>query len=373
MFKKIQISRFAMANIIILALLFGAFLSPVVYQGFVDFSGHTSGSADPLSESDQKVAIALQQSYMNVFKKAAPSVVYIKTNVVVKPRYWFEFYQQVEGAGSGFIIDKDGYIVTNSHVVAGAQKIEVIFHDDTRLKATLIGRDESSDVALIKVAAGDSLVPSVLGDSDKVEPGQLAFALGAPFGLDSTFTVGIISAKHRQVDDSKYSRIQTDASINPGNSGGPLLNVLGEVVGINQSIISPNGQGGGSVGIGFAIPINEVKSIIQQLRREKRVIGKPALGVSVGVPSQSYRQYLGVGDKPGLVVRFVAPGSSAEDAGLLENDFIASANGKILKTPEELSELVQREGIGAKLDLVVIREGKELKISAKIGEDASEP
>ena len=287
---------------------------------------------------------------------------------MIQPRNFFEYYRQVEGAGAGFVIDKEGYIVTNNHVVAGARRIEVIFSDSRTVEATLVGRDEASDIALIKVPASDDLVPAVLGDSDKVEPGQMAFALGSPFGLESTFTMGIISAKARKVDNSRYSRIQTDASINPGNSGGPLLNIFGEVVGINQSIISPNGQGG-SVGIGFAIPINEAKAIIQQLKTEKRVIGKPALGVSLTQPGQSFRNYLNLGNEPGVLVRFVVPGSAAEEAGIQQNDFITKANGEAIEEPEGLITQVQEVGVGNKLELEIIRNGKRIKLTATIGED----
>lgn len=374
MFKTIRIQKITLINLLIFAVLAGTFVSPLIYGGLRNiFSGSGSPgiNGDPLSEDAQRAAVAVQQSYINVYKKALPSVVYIRTNVLVKPDFWFEFYRQIEGAGSGFIIDADGYIVTNSHVVAGAQKIEVILHDDTRLKAVLVGRDENSDVALIKLVNPPKLIPATLGNSDKVESGQLAFALGAPYGLDSTFTVGVISAMQRFIDNSRYSRIQTDASINPGNSGGPLLNVYGEVVGINQSIISPNGVHGGSVGIGFAIPINEVKNVLDQLKKEKRVIGKPALGLSVGIPNDSYRQYLGIGKDPGLVVRFVIPGSAAEDAGLKENDFITKINDKELKSPDELITEVQKLGVGGKMKMEVLRNGKKLILNAVIGEDAS--
>lgn len=361
-------SRFTIATLVFLGILLGTFLSPLIYSGFQNTVNYQFSDAKPLSSEDQKVALALQENFMNVFRKAQPSVVYIRTNVVIPPRTFFEYYRRVEGAGSGFIIDKEGYIVTNSHVVAGARRIEVVFSDSRTVEATLVGRDESSDIALIKVPASDELVPAVFGDSDEVEPGQMAFALGSPFGLESTFTMGIISAKARKVDNSRYSRIQTDASINPGNSGGPLLNIYGEVVGINQSIISPNGQGG-SVGIGFAIPINEAKAIIQQLKTEKRVIGKPALGVSLAIPGQSYRNYLNLGEEPGVLVRFVVPGSAAEEAGIQENDFITKANGEVIEEPEDLIAQVQEVGVGNKMELEIIRNGKRMKISATIGED----
>ena len=369
LFKNIKISRITLINLIIFSILMGTFISPLVYGGFREmFRTGQNSVANPLSEETQRAGLAIQQSYINVFQKASPSVVYIKTNVLVRPDFFFDFYRQIEGAGSGFIIDKEGYIITNSHVVAGAQKIEVYLNDDTRLKANLVGRDENSDIALIKVVSPPDLTPALLGDSDSVEPGQLAFALGAPYGLDSTFTVGIVSAKHRFIDNSRYSRIQTDASINPGNSGGPLLNIFGEVIGINQSIISPGGQGG-SVGIGFAIPINEVKQLIEQLKTEKRVIGRPAIGVQIKVPTQMNRDYLRIGDEPGLIVSFVIPGSAAEDAGLKEYDFIMKANDKELNSPKDLVEEVNKTGVGGKIKLDLIRGGKKMSLTITVGED----
>ncbi|MBE7438233.1 MAG: trypsin-like peptidase domain-containing protein [Spirochaetales bacterium] len=363
-------SRLTLINAVLLAFFVGAFVSPIVYSGLRSSLFMDKGEATPLSAQEQQAALSIEKAYTNIFRKASPSVVFIKANVLVRPRFWFEMYQQVEGAGSGFIIDNEGYIVTNSHVVAGAQKIEVTFNDDTKTSAVLIGRDEASDVALIKVNPNENLVPAILGDSDRVEPGQLAFALGAPFGLSKTFTVGTISAKQRFIDNSRFSRIQTDASINPGNSGGPLLNVLGEVVGINQSIISP-GREGGSVGIGFAIPINEARNIIDQLKKERRVIGRPSLGVQVAQPSRALRAELGLGNRDGIVVSLVIPGSAAEDAGLSEQDFLLSADGEPLKEPGDLIKKVQKTGVGGKIVFVLIRNGQEMTITAVVGEDTS--
>ncbi len=355
----------------LVSLIVGTLVSPLVYGGFRNLiTRGDSDMAGPLTENDQHALIQLQQGYINVYKKVSPSVVYIRTNMLVKPRFFMDYYRQVEGAGSGFIIDADGYIVTNNHVVKGARSIEVIFHDDARASARLVGRDESSDVALLKVTPSSHYVPATLGNSDKVDVGQLAFALGAPFGLDRTFTTGIISAKHRIIDNSRFSRLQTDAAINQGNSGGPLINVFGEVIGINQSILSANG--GGNVGIGFAIPINDAKHVIEQLKKEKRVIGKPSLGVQVVSPSSAYREYLRIrDDQSGVVIRYVFPGSAAETAGIEENDFVVSANGKSMNSPQDLIEEVQKTGVGGKIALDMIRKGKQLKLTVTVGEDAS--
>ena len=365
--REIKVSRFALVNLALFIFLLGAFFSPIVYSGLQGwFTDTQKVKASPLSVEQQEAALALQKAYINLYKKASPSVVYIRTNVVVRSRgFWFDFYQQKQQAGSGFIIDKEGYIVTNNHVISNAREIEVIFNDNTKTTAKLIGRDEASDVALIKVQPKNPISPAILGDSDKVEVGQLAFALGAPFGLDRTFTVGIISAKHRRIDNSRFSRIQTDAAINIGNSGGPLLNVFGEVVGINQSIYSTTG---GSVGIGFAIPINDAKEVIEQLRKERRVIGKPTLGVSIGLPAPTLRADLQVGDRDGVVIIQVLRGSAAEEAGLREYDFIYKANGKTIKSNKDLIQAVQAAGVGGKLILEIIREGEEKRMEIKVGE-----
>ena len=366
-----KITRLTLINIVLTSLLVGIFLSPMFFGGFGNFRAPgVNTSADPLSDSQQAAALTLQRSYINVYKKTAPSVVYIKTNTLMRRGYWLQYNQMVEGAGSGFIIDKEGYIVTNSHVVAGARKIEVIFHDNRKTEAKLIGRDDSSDIALIKVTPDKYLTPSLLGDSDKVEPGQLAFAIGAPFGLNRTFTVGTISAKERKLDNARFSRLQTDASINPGNSGGPLLNVYGEVVGINQSIISPGRRSqAGSVGIGFAIPINQARQIIEQLKKERRVLGRPAIGVKVGLPTDALRDQLKLdGDLEGVIVFETLPGSKAEQAGLKANDFVVKANGKAVKEVNEFVREVQNVGIGGTVSLEIIRKGRPMKIDVKVGE-----
>ncbi|MFN3603266.1 MAG: S1C family serine protease [Leptonema sp. (in: bacteria)] len=371
--NRIQISKFTLINLLFFTFLMGTFLSPLIYSGIKRHIVMKSiqTDADPIPESEQIYAIEMQKTFMNVYKKAQSSVVYIKTNILVKSHAWFDYYQQVEGAGSGVIIDKEGYIVTNSHVVKGANTIEVYFSDNTRSIAKLIGRDDNSDIALIKVPSSEKLQPAILGDSNKVQTGQIVFALGSPYGLASTFTFGIVSAVTRYIDNSKYSRIQTDASINPGNSGGPLLNVYGEVIGINQSIISPDGKGG-SVGIGFAIPINEIKETIELLKKEKRIIGKAALGVSVSESNEELKEYLGIPKNlKGVIVRFVVPNSAADKAGILENDFIYQINDKKIETPEDLVKEIQKSGVGAEVEIYLFRKGKNIKIKAIIGEDLS--
>ncbi|MCB1175868.1 MAG: trypsin-like peptidase domain-containing protein [Leptospiraceae bacterium] len=368
--KEYRLSRLALVNIIALAVLGGTLLSPLVYRGFQDYFGEAVRlNSDPLSQEDQSAAVALQKSFINVYKKASPSVVFIKTNVLVRSGFWLDMYRVQEQAGSGFVVDPDGYIVTNNHVVKGARRIEVIFHDSQKAVARLIGRDEASDVALIKVPRTQSYQVATIGNSDDVQVGQLAFALGAPFGLDRTFTVGSISAKQRHVDETSYSRIQTDASINPGNSGGPLLNIFGEVIGINQSILS---RSGGNVGIGFAIPINEAMNVVETLRKEKRAIGKPTLGLRVGEPAENLRAELNLGEKSGVMVIQVMPASPAEDAGFKEYDFITRVAGENIAEPGDLVKAIQQAGVGAEIKVSVIRRGKALELSAVVGEAEAE-
>lgn len=370
MFRKIQISRLTLVNTIVLALFAGTMLSPLVMNGLDEyFSKRVNLQSDPIDASQQSIALQLQENYINVYKKAGPSVVFIKTNVLVRSGYWLDLYRVQEQAGSGFLIDKEGHIVTNSHVVKGARKIEVIFHDNTTVRAKLVGRDEASDVALIKVPSSEKYQVATIGDSDKVDVGQLAFALGAPFGLDRTFTVGTISAKQRQIDDTSYSRLQTDASINPGNSGGPLLNIYGEVVGINQSIFSTSG---GNVGIGFAIPMNEAQAVIAQLKKEKRVIGKPELGVKVGVPAANLRDELKLGEAEGVVVVQVMPGSAAAEAGLKEYDFIMMVNGVGIQSAQDLVRQVQKIGVDGVLNIKINRRGTIKTIKVLVGESSTD-
>ena len=248
-----------------------------------------------LSNGGLAAAAAAPGSFSDLAKKASPSVVNISTVKVVKSggrqqmpmpfgpndpfKDFFErFFRDMvpkdfkqQALGSGFIIDKEGYIVTNNHVVEKSDEIKVKFSDGKEFTAKIVGKDPKTDLALIKIDADRTLVPLSMGDSDKLDVGDWVVAIGNPFGLGNTVTAGIVSAKYRHIGAGAYDNfIQTDASINPGNSGGPLLNTAGEVVGVNTAIYS---QSGGSVGIGFAIPINMAKDLIPQLKQGKVVRG----------------------------------------------------------------------------------------------------
>lgn len=324
----------------------------------------------------------LQNTFHQIYEKYQDSVVFIATERTVKvqsdPLMQHFFGQKTpqtqrqQGMGTGFVISEDGYVCTNHHVVAGFDRVRVRIHD-REYEAKIVGSDALTDIALLKIEGAKGLKPVQFGDSSKVQVGDWAVAIGNPFGLDRTFTVGVISAVARRgVDDMGMDHLQTDASINPGNSGGPLLNIYGQVIGINQSIISPDGKGG-SVGIGFAIPINEVRDTIDRLKKEKRVIGRAALGVSVGEASDNLREYLGIkGQIPGVVVRMVVPGSAAEKAGLKENDYIYQMNGAKVESPEDLIRAVQKAGVGASVKIDIYRGGKQLSLNGVIGEDLAD-
>ncbi|MCB0327375.1 MAG: Do family serine endopeptidase [Bdellovibrionales bacterium] len=271
---------------------------------------------------------------------------------------------QASSLGSGFVISESGYIVTNNHVVEKAKDITVIFSDESELKAQVVGRDPKTDVALLKVdPKGKKLRSVILGDSDAMKVGEIAIAIGNPFGLSYSVTQGIISAKERsigivgQYDDF----IQTDASINPGNSGGPLLNLYGEVIGINTAILA-SGQG-----IGFAIPINLAKQILLQLKESGRVV-RGQLGVMVQKVTHDLVKALELQSKKGALVAQVVEGSPADKAGLKAGDVIVKYDGKEVKDWHKLPIMVAASKVGKEVEIEVIRDGKTKKIQSQITE-----
>ena len=264
--------------------------------------------------------------------------------------------------GSGFIIDKEGYIITNNHVIEGASEIHVRLSTEKEFDAEVIGRDSKTDLALIKIKSWSDLPVVELGDSDKVEIGEWVMAIGNPFGLSHTVTVGIVSAKGRVIGSGPYDDfIQTDASINPGNSGGPLFNINGEVVGINTAIVA-SGQG-----IGFAIPINEAKQIIPQLKKEGKVI-RGGIGVYVQKLTPELAKSFGLEKSKGALVADVIPGGAAEAGGILRGDVIVKFDGKEIDEMNELPRLVASTPVGKEVEVEVLREGKPLKLKLKVGE-----
>jgi serine protease Do len=275
--------------------------------------------------------------------------------------------REVMALGSGFIIDAGGLIVTNNHVVGNAEKITVILQDNSRHPGKVIGRDEKTDLALLKIDAGSKLPFVTWGDSDKSRVGDWVVAVGNPFGLGGTVTAGIISALGRNINEGPYDDfIQIDAPINRGNSGGPTFNLNGEVIGINTAIYSPSG---GSVGIGFALPSSTAKNIVQQLRENGHVT-RGWLGVAIQSITPSIAKSLGMDPdrSVGALVASVTPNSPAAKAGIKPGDVILSAQGQPIKTVHDLPRLVAKAPIGQKFDLRVQRNGKETALSATIAE-----
>ena len=268
--------------------------------------------------------------------------------------------------GSGFIFDKAGFVVTNNHVVEDADQIKVKLKDEREFDAKIVGRDPNTDIALIKIESGENLPIAVLGDSDELKVGQWVMAIGSPFGLEHTVTAGIVSAKGRVIGSGPYDDfIQTDASINPGNSGGPLLNMKGEVVGINTAIIA-SGQG-----IGFAIPINLAKDIIVALKNEGEVT-RGWLGVAIQDLSSDMAEYYGIKDKKGVVVAEVFEGDPADKAGIKPKDIILEVNGEKIETSRELTSMIAKIPVGDRAKIKILRNGKEKTVKVKIAKRSEE-
>ena len=308
-----------------------------------------------------------QRTFAALFQVASPSVVNIFTSRVVKrmteddaeearSRYeQFFGYQAGENLsrslGSGFIIDRKGYILTNFHVIENADEIRVRTSNGKEVEAKVVGRDAKTDLAILKIQASRELRPVVFGDSAKVNIGEYVAAIGNPFGLSHTMTVGIVSAKGRRSrpGEALADLIQTDATINPGNSGGPLLNLAGEVVGVNTSI-SALGKG-----IGFAIPINAVREIIAQLKLKGRVV-RPWLGIYLQTVTPELASSFGLKVPRGALVSAVLEGSPSDKAGLKQGDIIVRWDGKELRDNDELRFIVHRAGVGRSVKLTVIRD-----------------
>ena len=271
------------------------------------------------------------------------------------------------GVGSGFFISEDGYVLTNHHVVVDATEIFLTLTDGREFKAKLIGSDERTDVALLKVdAKGMSILP--IGDAKLLKKGQWVLAIGSPFGLDSTVTSGIVSALGRDTGDY-LPFIQTDVAVNPGNSGGPLLNMKGEVVGINAQIVS---RSGGSMGISLAIPINEAMTVVAQLRDSGKVV-RGRIGVQIGEVSKDVAQAIGLTKADGALVSGVEQDAPADKAGILPGDVITSFNGKPIAKFSDLPRLVGEVKPGASAAVEVWRKGKSIKLSVTVGEMKVDP
>jgi len=341
-----------------------------------------------LDEKHRGEAVSItNETFAKLAEKLRPAVVNISTTIVFKQGpapgdrpspfgekdpyrdFWEKFFggqipqeYETKSLGSGVIINKQGYILTNNHVVENAKEILVTLFSGKEFPANVIGRDKKTDLALIKIDAKEDFPVAPLGDSDRLKVGEWVLAIGNPFGLAETVTSGIVSAKGRVIGAGPYDDfIQTDASINPGNSGGPLFNFWGEVVGINTAIVAA-GQG-----IGFAIPINMAKEILPQLKEKGRVT-RGWLGVGIQRITPQLAKSFGLKEEGGILVSQVFKDSPAERAGIKQGDIILEFNGKMIKEIGELSRTVASTPVGKTVTVKIFREGKTLTLQAKIAE-----
>jgi S1-C subfamily serine protease len=321
----------------------------------------------------QKPLGAEELNTIAVFEKAAQSVVYI-TNTAVRRDIWsLNTFEVPQGSGSGFIWNRQGHIVTNYHVIYGADSIQVVLDDQSTRDARIVGVDPDHDLAVLQITGkAETLMPLEIGTSQDLRVGQRVLAIGNPFGLDHTLTTGVVSALGRSIksvnDRTIENAIQTDAAINPGNSGGPLLNSAGELIGVNTQIVSPSGA---YAGIGFAVPVDIVKRVVPQLIQYGKVI-RPGLGISLIPDSIAARWGI-----KGLVIAKVLPGSMADQAGLhgLEEtktgrirlgDVITAIDGEAISTYDDLARLLDRHNVGDRIKLGIRRSGKEQTLSLKL-------
>jgi serine protease Do len=269
---------------------------------------------------------------------------------------------RIQGAGSGVIISKDGYVLTNNHVIEGAKDVTVTLADRQEYKAKIVGRDPKTDLAVLKIEGKGAFQAATLGDSDNLNVGDWVIAIGNPFGLNNTVTSGIVSAKGRVIGAGPYDNfIQTDASINPGNSGGPLFNMNGEVVGINTAIIS-QGQG-----IGFAIPVNTVKPLVPQLET-KGSVTRGYLGVTIQTITPALAKALKLQDQKGALVADITPDSPAAKAGVQRGDVIVAYNGKEVADNHDLPAMVAGTPVGEQSTVTVLRNGQKMQLAVKVAE-----
>jgi serine protease Do len=370
------------SHILILIVISLSVISCKGKQEPVFYESTRKGTAEPPVKEVPRDILAAQQAFSNVVKAVNPSVVNISTVSKKKlEQPFFEFspffndffgggqhpqYRREKSLGSGFIINSEGYIITNDHVVRDAESIKVKLSNEKVYDGKVVGSDQKTDIAVIKINAGEPLKAAVLGDSDKLQVGQWAIAIGNPFGLDRTVTVGVISATGRaNMGIETYEDfIQTDASINPGNSGGPLLNVYGEVIGINTAIVAA-GQG-----IGFAIPVNMAKQVVAQLVK-KGSVTRGWLGISIQPVTDEIARSFGLSPARGALVSDTMSGSPAEKAGLRQGDIILRFAGKEIKDPRQLQLSVAETPIGQKVELEIFRDGRVQKLQVTIGNSDS--
>ena len=364
----------------ILAFLLVMLIGPYAVQRFQYAStmGEQQAKVDVaiagLSQLDKLSLDGLSEASRLVAQRMGPSVVHIRTvrtlNAGVASDDQMRMFgfpqhpQQAQGEGSGVIVDEEGYIVTNNHVIAGAEQIEVLLFDGRHVSGKVVGRDAPTDIAVVKIDA-PNLIAASWGDSDTLEVGDLIWAVGSPFGLDRTVTFGIVSAKQRRAvtDTIRYQDfLQTDAAVNPGNSGGPLVNIRGEVVGINTAIV-----GNTYSGISFAIPSSIAEKMYDTLR-SGQAVPRGWLGVQLAELSNERMENLGLDSKDGVLVERVFPDSPAQRAGLQSGDVIQAWNDKQIPDANSLSWEVASTKPGSDATAKVLREGQELTVKVKVEE-----
>lgn len=364
-------------------------IAVVLVGGFFYFTTYRSGTFRTINSPAAKVEItqaatsqpldADEQNNISVYHKNIGSVVNVTSKAVA-----FDFFYGLvpqEGQGSGFIIDHDGHVLTNYHVVADARQVEVTLHNRKKYRATIVGTDRSHDLAIVQIKAPD-LNPMVLGDSKNLQVGQKVYAIGNPFGLAGTLTSGIVSSIRSVQEPNGINideAIQTDAAINPGNSGGPLLNSHGEVIGINTMIASSVGQ---NAGIGFAIPINTAKAVLNDLLTLGRV-RRPVLGVITLAIGPDIADQLGLPADSGLLVQRVLPGGAAERAGLkggteraylgntaimVGGDLIVAVDAQDVQDQQQLAQIMNNHRAGDTVRVTIYRGKRRIDVNLTLGE-----
>jgi len=368
-------------------------IAALLVGGFVYLTNHDSplrrtlSSGELPSWSEPTVAYSAgltsdEQNNIDIYKSAKDSVVYITSTVI--QRGFFGSYQS-QALGSGFLINADGQILTNNHVVSGSSQVEVTLPDQSTYKAQILDRDQVNDLALIKITPKKRLTFLNLGDSDRIQVGQKVLAIGQPLGLDGTLTVGVISTLHRDIEGENNRKlegmIQTDAAINPGNSGGPLLDSAGNVIGINTAIYGPNGN----IGIGFAMPINRAKTMLEAIRSGKRIVQAGPLGVSIVAYVQGdIAEELKLPSSGGILIDEIKS-EPARSAGLhgatrevivgnyrvpVGGDLITAIDGKPVKDQDAIRRAISSKHAGDAMLLTIYRDGRSMDVKVTLGGEA---
>jgi serine protease Do len=409
-FNRLRTEKLLSFTLIVLTLAIGIVIGTLINTGVKAAKASGSQAAPDATPLVIPNPVELSSAFTQIAKQVEPSVVNVSTTYLPKPAqnrnqnqrrrfqqlpedgdqggsggmddFLYRFFggnpfgnapdmgqRRSEALGSGVVVDTAGYILTNNHVVDNADRIQVKFSGDpTQYDAKVVGVDAATDLAVIKVAGKSGLVPARIGNSDAVQVGDWALAIGSPFGFQATVTAGIISAKERDVDPTMQFQhfLQTDASINPGNSGGPLLNMRGEVIGINTAIASRTGQ---YEGIGFALPMNTAAMVYNQIIKSGKVT-RGGIGVTFTQSDTEQGRALlkasGVGE--GVFVQSVAPGGPAEAAGIKEEDVIVAVNGKPIQNGNQLLNIVTATPVGNTVDVTVVRDGKRMPFKIKVAD-----